>query len=182
MRIKFLSAVFAVAVLFTSNSIQAQESNSPSGEVLLTINLHPIQTLLINQKAVDINYQTKDDYLKGVDVKEADHLTVYSTGGFEVKAKTASDYLVGASNRIDVKDVTIVPSDGSNALSGATYTSTPLSKDDQVIISSTTGGVDKTVNVEYQAHGGNNNYVNYYQKTESPTKFTTTVTYTIVAK
>ncbi|MFV0470356.1 MAG: hypothetical protein ACK5MK_15710 [Dysgonomonas sp.] len=181
MRTKFLSAVFAVVVLFVSNSIQA-EDGSPSGEVSLNINLHPIQTLVINQKTVDIDYKTKDDYLKGVKVNEADHLTVYSTGGFEVKAKTATDYLVGSLNHIDTKDVTITPSNGSNALSGAIYTARALSKEDQVIVSSTTGGVDKTVNVEYQAFGGGNSYVNYYQKTESPTIFTTTVTYTIVAK
>ena len=51
-----------------------------------------------------------------------------------------------------------------------------------MIVSSSKGGVDKTINVNYAAKGDNNAYLDYYQNTENPTVFTTTLTYTIVAQ
>ncbi len=61
-----------------------------SDNVTLNVTLNPIQSLIVNpqQKTVDLTYSTKADYLNGVISKQENHLTVFSTGGFEIKVKS----------------------------------------------------------------------------------------------
>lgn len=182
MKVNFLTALLAVAGFFGVVSVANAQK---SGDVTLNIKLNPIQTLVVNssQTTVDINYKTKDDYANGVNVDQSDHLTVYSTGGFQVKVKASGSQLIGKANNINVSDVTLTASNGSKALSdNATFNSAQLSAEDKVIVSSGKGGVDKTISVNYAAKGDNNAYLDYYQNTENPTTFTTTLTYTIVAQ
>lgn len=182
MKVKFLTALVVVVGLF---GVVAVANAQKSGEVFLNIKLSPIQTLVVNpeQTTVDLNYTTKNDYANGVSVDQANHLTIYSTGGFEVKVKAAGNDLTGKVNSIKASDVTLTASNGTQALSdNATFGSAQLSTTDKVIVSSTKGGVDRTINVNYAAKGDNNEYLDYYQNNENPTVFSTTLTYTIVAQ
>ncbi|SHG03857.1 hypothetical protein [Dysgonomonas macrotermitis] len=182
MKTKFLTAVLAIVGLFGVVTVANAQT---TGSVTLNIKLNPIQTLVVNSKqtTVNLDYKTKSDYANGVSVDQADHLTVYSTGGFQVKVKAAGSQLTGKANNIDASDVILTASNGTSALSNsASFSSAHLSAQDQVIVSSTKGGVDKTINVNYAAKGDNNKYLDYYQNTENPTVFTTTLTYTIVAQ
>ena len=80
-------------LLFVFLAMNSIALNAQS-EVTLNIKLHPIQTLVINQAKVDINYSTKEDYTNGVTIQEPEHITVYSTGGFTVQVKASSANLV----------------------------------------------------------------------------------------
>jgi len=177
---KFLVAAIAVlGVTFTS---QAQTTTT------LNVRLHPIQTLVVNpaQNQVDLNYQSTGDYLNGVSSTQEDHLSIYSTGGFQVKVKSASNNLESSSNAVTstlaANTIQISASNGSEGITGAEFFNTELQDNvnEGLIIKSTVGGVDKTFNIEYQGAGGDQ-YVNLYNSAENPTVYSTVVTYTITA-
>lgn len=165
-------------ILTLSLLATALVSGQTSGNVTLNVNLHSIQSLTINpsQEIVDLDYYTKADYLNGVSSLQQDHLEVYSTGGFKIQV-TSSD-LVNPNETIPVSTITLVASDGSDALIGVDYSPTILSSSPTTIVSSNLGGADKTFNVEYQG-GGSNQYLNKYHSGEEPTTYTTIITYTI---
>lgn len=174
----FLLSLSVIVLSLVGKSAFAQTDNAT-----LNIRLYPIQTITVNptQKTVDLDYKTTTDYTNGVSLAQADHLTVYSTGAFIVKVKSAASTLTGTKANIDANDVSISPLAGtSNQLANATYTPANLSSTDQTIISSTTGSVNKNFNITYKAAGAQK-YVDKYFKTENPTVYTTTVTYTIEA-
>src|SRR5690554_4456234 len=54
--------------------------------VSLNIVLSPLQSIVVNptQKVVNLVYENADNYNEGVIHELADHLTINSTGGFEV--------------------------------------------------------------------------------------------------
>lgn len=180
----FFATLLVVGVLLSVNSIKAQEGSN-TGDVTLNIKLSPIQTLVVNagQTTVNLEYKTKADYSGGVSANEANHLEIYSTGAFEIKAKASTSTLnnTNIGQGMDVNTVTIIPTAGTNSLADADYTTTSLSAEAQTIISSTTGGVANNFNIEYKGKGGDA-YVNYYNNAENPTVYTTIVTYTIAAK
>ncbi|UKT62967.1 hypothetical protein [Pedobacter mucosus] len=174
----FISILSVILVTLIGSTAFAQTDNAT-----LNIRLYPIQTITVNptQKTVNLDYKTTADYTDGVSLAQADHLTVYSTGAFIVKVKSASASLTGAKSNIDANDVSISPLAGtSNQLANATYSARNLSNADQTIISSNTGSVNKNFNITYKAAGAQK-YVDKYFKTENPTVYTTTVTYTIEA-
>lgn len=176
----FLTAITVIGFAFTA---QAQNS----GNVTLNVKLHPIQTLIVNpsQNTVNLNYHTTTDYANGVSSAQADHLTVYSTGGFTVKVESASDAISSAmatnSNTLAANSIQVAANAGSEALGGATYSEVNLSTAGGTLISSNTGGVNKKFNVEYKGAEADQ-YVNLYYNGENPTIYTTTVTYTISAQ
>ena len=177
---KFLVAAIAVlGVTFTS---QAQTTTT------LNVKLHPIQTLVVNpaQNQVNLNYQSTEDYLNGVVSTQQDHLSIYSTGGFQVKVKSASNSLESISSAVtstlEANTIQILASNGTAGINGAEFFSTALQDDvnEGLIIKSLVGGVDKTFNIEYKGAGGDQ-YVNLYNSAETPTVYSTVVTYTITA-
>jgi len=151
----------------------------------LNVKLKPIQTIVIGgNNTVDLVYQTKDDYSKGVTAKMDNHLIVYSTGGFAVKVKSENENLVftkdGTTDKIDVNTINLATL-GTGNQSGSTFSAVTLDKSDKSLISSQVGGTDLKFNVAYNGKG-NNDYVNKYYNVENPNVYTTTVTYTIEAQ
>lgn len=164
-------------------SISVFGQTTASDEVTLNVRLHPIQTIVINsgQKTVNLDYITTNDYANGVSSDQKNHITIYSTGAFVVKANASSGTLEGTYDEIDASDIRITPTHGSGELANTTFSNINLSNEAQSIISSTTGGVNKTFDIEY-AGAGSNSYVNKYFNGENPTVYTTTVLYTIEAQ
>ena len=160
-------------------------AQTATDNVTLNVKLHPIQTLVVNpaQKEVNLDYTTVADYKDGVSSKQADHLTVYSTGGFEVKVKSAGNLTEtkSGSETIAANSIQITATSGTSGLTAATYNSASLESTEKSLITSTTGGVDKKINIEYKGAGADA-YVNKYIAGQNPTIYTTTVTYTIVSK
>lgn len=171
-------SILAFALISISNRVSAQSDNAT-----LRIRLYPIQTITVNpaEKDVELDYKTTADYKDGVSKLKSNHLTVYSTGAFTVKVKSSSGTLQGNRSSIDASDVNISALAGTtNQLQNATYEARNLSNADQVIITSATGSVNKNFNITYKAAGADK-FVDKYFKTENPTVYTTTVTYTIEA-
>ena len=142
-------------------SIQAQQSDN----VTLNIILRPIQTISINplQKSVDLVYDSAKKYESGVTSRQAEHLEVFSSGGFAVQVSRTS---------LELDDVTITadPVDPN-----PTYTFIPvdLQESPTDLIIGGRGGRQK-FNVTYNSHGA------YFDK-EYKT-YTSEITYTITAR
>jgi len=176
-----------LALVLTPKAYGQTTNNVDSDEVTLNVRLYPIQTIVVNssQKIVNLDYQTTDDYANGVALDQADHLNIYSTGGFQISAKSSTTTLESAHQdvpeNIDASDIIITPSLGTSGLSGTNFQTISLTNQDQPIISNPTGGVNKTFNIKYEAAGADA-YVTKYFNVENPTTYTTTVVYTLEAQ
>lgn len=190
MRTKLFTLIAAIAFTFGATNAFAQEGGkgepkgSNQGTVNLTIELIPIQTLVVNetQKNVVLKYETQKDYADGVSSEYAEHLTVTSTGAYEVKVKAEKDVFETDDktglNVIPTWDVVIT----SSGAEGKTYSEKNLSGvEDKVIVESINGGVDQKINIKYAAKGGNEYLINNYVKGKKVT-LTNIVTYTIAPK
>ena len=164
------------------NSVSAYAQS----EVTLNIKLHPIQTLVVNQAKVDINYTTKEDYQNGVTIEEPEHITVYSTGGFTVQVKASSANLVSTdptvTETISSGDIQISATESTTTIPGITLNAVALDTTGKDLIVSPSGCVDKSFNVAYAAKGDLNEYVNKYFNENEPTIYSTDVIYEIVAR
>lgn len=152
--------------------------------VTLNVRLKPIQTLVVNnaQKIVNLDYVTKDDYANGVSSLNADHLNIFSTGGFQVKVKSANAALQNGAKNIQANTIQIKATAGSEAVTGAQYAqNVQLSANETTLVTSTNGGVDKKISIEYKGAGANA-YLNNYIAGQDPTVYTTELTYTIVSQ
>ncbi|WP_051884572.1 hypothetical protein [Chryseobacterium luteum] len=152
--------------------------------VTLNVRLKPIQTLIVNnsQKVVNLDYVTKDDYTNGVTSVNTDHLSVYSTGGFQVKVKSANSALQNGGKNIQANTIQIKATAGSEAVNGAQYAqNVQLSANETTLVTSTNGGVDKKISIEYKGAGANA-YLDNYIAGQDPTVYTTELTYTIVSQ
>lgn len=182
-KIILLSMVISI---ISSVCVYAQSvSEGSSDKVSLNIVLYPIQTIVVNsnQNVVDLEYLSETDYQKGVSTNQTDHLTIYSTGGFNVNVESADDKMIGKDKNIAVSDIKISASKGSNNnLPSVEYAANVLlSAAAASLVRSKTGGVDQTFDVMYEA-AGDDKYINHYDVDDSPTVFTTTVTYSILAE
>lgn len=167
-------------------------ANAQTATATVNVRLHPIQTIIVNtaNQNVNLDYKTEANYADGVNETQADHLKIYSTGAFAVTVKSDTDELVsteaGVTEVIDASDIFVTASAGTtNALAttGVTYEpAVSLSTSATKLFSSTVGGVDKNVSVNYAAKGNLDKYVNKYFNVQNPTVYTTTVTYTIAAQ
>ncbi|MGE6394089.1 hypothetical protein [Chryseobacterium scophthalmum] len=170
--------LFAAAGLFAFATANAQN-------VTLNVKLSPIQTLVVNptQKVVDLEYKNKDDYKNGVTSEKIDQLTIYSTGGFEVKVKSSNAAMQNNGGKnIQTNTIKIKAKAGSEAVNGAQYSqSIDLSPNDSNLVTSPNGGVDRKISIEYKGAGGEA-YLDNYIAGQNPTVYTTELTYTIVSK
>ncbi len=155
-----------------------------SDNVTLSIRLFPIQIIEVNplQEVIYLDYETTEDYAKGVGLEQPDHLNMYSTGGFIVKV-SSSEVNMTAQNGdvIPVSDIIITPMEGTlNPLVGAAFSSAILSNEAATIITNNTGGINKTFGIHYKAKG-NNEYLDKYVDTGNPMVFSTNIVYSIEA-
>lgn len=172
-------------LLFVFLAINCVDLNAQS-EVTVNIKLYPIQTLVVNQGKVDINYTTKEDYNDGVTVQEPEHITVYSTGGFTVQVKAKSANLVNSdpaiTETISAGDIEISAIESQSSTPGITLNSVALDTNPKNLIVSPSGAIDKSFDISYAAKGDLNQYVNKYFNANEPTIYSTDVVYEIVAR
>lgn len=170
--------IVASTLLFGFVALKAQQT------VTLNVRLKPIQTLIVNpsQNVVNLDYKTKDDYANGVSSVNADHLSIYSTGGFQVKVKSSGSALQSGAKNIDTNTILIKASAGTDGVNGAQYAqNVQLSATEATLVTSANGGVDKKINIEYKGAGANA-YLNNYIAGQDPTVYTTELTYTIISQ
>lgn len=179
---KKISLLITLAFLAFSASLFGQKSDN----VTLNVKINPIQTIVVNsnQKTVELNYLTKDDYKNGITSTQENHLTINSTGAFEVTVNSDKDQLTANTNftkSIAAADIKISAMAGKDkALDGNFNTGITLSKDKKILISKSSGALDKNVNISYAASGGDKYLENYVKGTAIT--YTATVTYTLEPK
>src|SRR5690606_9112154 len=160
----------------------AQTTPTASATTTLNVNLNPLQTILVGQPIVNLNYKTTTDYADGVTSKQDDHLTIYSTGAFAVNVKSDKDIMKNGVKEMATSQITVQASDGTKILEGSTYTApVPLKMAGAKLLSNSIGGVNKTFAVTYKG-AGSDDFVNNYIKGTGATVYTTVVTYSIEAQ
>lgn len=186
MKTKLFILFAAIAFAFGTSKIYAQDN--PEGDVTLKVQLDPLLSLKINegQKTVLLHYKELKDYADGVKSENSKHLTVTSTGGYEIQVKAENfTYTSGNTenlNKIDLSHITLTTTGSKEDKTYAELSGeTGLSNDYKQIVLSNFGGVDDEFNVTYAAQGLNEYLKNNYVKDETVT-LQTTVTYTVISK
>src|SRR5690606_4856429 len=149
----------------------------------LSVTINPIQSIKVNNADVALSYSSTDDYKNGVTGKMHDHLTVYSTGAFQVNVQ-ASDLASSGTEIIAASSITVTAATGSTRGLASIESEGPVELPitaASLIFSSNEGAVDRNVNVTYKGAGGDD-YLNKYFKRGSNNVYKTVVTYSIQAK
>ena len=186
---KFLFAGALIAAsLFSVNSVMAESTPTNSSTATVNIIFTPIQTIVVNpdQKTVDFVYNSIDNYNDGAGpITKNDHLTINSSGPFEVNV-TGTDFTGGiAGKTIFASEIAVLVEKGTNnnISTYGTFSLLALATTSQVLINSATeGGMGLNFNVTYSNPGGANGnsfkgYVDGAEKT-----YTANVEYAIIAK
>jgi hypothetical protein len=177
--------ILTFAIIFTAVAVTFAQV-TPTATVNLNVKLNAIQSIVASASTVDLVYTTVEDYNLGVKSEQANHLTVYSTGGFIVKVASSVKDLNASSGSqtIESSGISVTASNGTTTLSPS-YKKVNLGTTSSELINSSIGGTEEKFNVEYQAAGGNA-YVNKFFKgtgaSTDATVYTTVVTYSIEAK
>lgn len=165
---------------------ECARAQSNSAGVKLNIILHPVQTISINSShnTADIQYLTREDYEKGVTATYDDHISVTSSGGFQVNVASNQENFIssGSTVSIPVSDVSISAINGSeNSLTGI-FENVVLSTKPESLIKSSIGGRNLNYSITYDNSAGSSD--KYINKNESKGNavFTTEITYTITSK
>lgn len=164
-------------------------AQSNSAQATINIRFLPVQTISVNssEQVVDLLYATTDDFENGVSVTHDDHLTVFSSGGFQVTVESTDENLLrsGGSETIPVGDIVVRASNGSNNSQPALFSDVPLSTTPSPLISAANGGNDLAYSVTYDntEAGSGQKYINRYVRSNQPeTVYTTSVTYSITTR
>lgn len=166
-------------LLLGFGKIQAQTN------VRLNIVLNHVQNLTIHpdQSAVTLTYNDLEDYRRGVEVVKNSHLTVFSTGAYEIKVRLANEEFMKLGGqvtdklimpKIKVKATSVLANDQVNLTTGE------LSTAGGRIISSDLPSFNAVYDVTYQGPGGEE-LIQYAEKNKTVV-FTNDVLYSIETK
>lgn len=196
--------ILFAAVLFASVSLVNAQGADPDagtgtgtgtvqeGDVKLTLNLHPFQSISIGGtdgsgsgstgENVVLNYVSAEDYKNGVSTTMNDHISVVAAGQYAVYAEAKEANFTGHAGDVATSTIKLSAEQGTTKGStAATFTDVSLSQTAAKLISSTTGtGTGNTFNVTYTG-AGNNAYVDKLVDNKLTT-YETTVTYTIAVE
>jgi len=168
-----ISSILGVSAVYSAGPAN-------TADVTLNIKLNPIQTITVNHAVVNIEYKLEEHYKTGLISDQKDHLTLFSTGAFQVNVSSDIHLKNSAEVTIDATDVTVTATNGTDNSLENSVGAVPLGGD-EVLITSATGGRDLNYDVTYNNKTGTEDkYLNLYDKDENNI-FTTKVTYTIVA-
>ncbi|WP_336830685.1 hypothetical protein [Sphingobacterium multivorum] len=154
---------------------------SAQSSVRLNIVLNHVQNLTINpdQNQVTLAYNNLQDYREGVEVAQKAHLSVFSTGAYEVKVKLANEEFINLGK--GAKTVTLprikVKANPTVAQTDLTLSTGMLSSKGETIISSDKPSFDATFDITYQGPG-QDVFVGYAEKNQTLT-FVNDVLYSI---
>lgn len=180
---KFLFAGALIAAsLFSVNSVMAQTTPTNSSTATVKIIFTPIQTITVNDASVLIEYKTKNDYNIGVSKTMNKHLTVFSTGAFNVQVKANSNFIRSEEKDfISASDVKIIPT-ALDDYKGVSEQKLEVGSY-KTIITRDKGGRDISFDITYDnTEGPGDKYIDKYHKDDTKDNtFTATVEYLIVA-
>lgn len=181
-----IGVVVATLLLLAAQRIGAQSS---SAQVTINLRFLPVQTISVKstEKVIDLLYATTENYENGVSVTHDDHLSVFSSGGFQVAVETTDANFThnGGAETIPVGDVVVRADNGSSNNQMAQFTDAALSTSPSPLISSIDDGNDLAYTVTYDNTdaGSGQKYINRYLNNDQlETQYTATVIYSITAK
>lgn len=181
-----IGLLFTTFLLFAGHQLSAQSS---SAEVTLNIRFMPVQTISVNSsdETVDLLYADTENYENGVSVTRDNHLTIFSSSGFQVTVQTAADQFIrsGGKETIPTNDIIVRAENGSSNKLPALFTNVPLSASPTPLISATQGGNNLAFTVTYDNSeaGSGKKYINRYVRSGQPeVVYTTTVIYCITTR
>lgn len=185
--IRYLSVVLLLAGgLLSADRVFAQ---SGSDQVTIHLRFRPVQTIVVTaaQQTIDIEYATISDHQDGVSVTQPDHLTIFSTGGFQVSVEASDANLtrVGGSETIPVSDISVRAMNGTDNPVVSVFSEVALSSTPAPLIASARGGRDIKYGITYDntAGGSANRYIDKYVSGDgAETVYTSRITYTIVTQ
>ena len=176
---------FAGAFAQSTTSTTPATTTNPgpaSANADLSVTINPIQSIWVNGEGVNLNYASTTDYKDGVTEARANHLTVYSTGAFQVKVK-ATDLASDGAEVISASGISVTAATGSGEDGLATLKSAGtvnLPTDNAAtIFTSSLGGVNRTVDVTYKGKGGDAYINKYFKNANNKSVYKTTVVYSI---
>src|SRR5690554_6089287 len=109
--------VLAALIFSSILNVNGLFAQTTTDDVTLNIVLKPIQSIVVNpatdHKTVDLVYSTMDNYKNGVQAVKEKHLTVFSTGGFQVKVKSGEFSPSETGRTINASDVTVLATNAS---------------------------------------------------------------------
>lgn len=184
----FSIAALVICGMVCVNSVKADGTLTNSDQVTVNIKFQPIQSIVVNpvSETVDLVYASKEDYNNGVYKTIADHLTVFSTGGFVVSVKADNENFVRTNGgTIPVSDVILSAWEGSTTNPVFTSGEVTLSTTSTALITSDAGGNELKYSVKYDntSAGSGYKYINNYIHSDTPASvYTAQVTYTIATK
>ena len=182
------TSIFILLILGIIFSVKRTFAQSGSDVVTLNIRLLPIQTIVVNpsQKNTDLQYVTKEDYDNGVTLTLTDHLSVSSTGGFQINVLSSNVNFTraGSDDIIPVSDVVVSAESGSDNSLSNEFSKVALSTNPESLIVSDNGGRDLKYDVTYDNTAGSSD--KYINKTSGQSNlevvYKTNITYTITSK
>lgn len=153
--------------------------------VRLNIVLNHVQNLTVNptQETTTLTYNTVEDYSKGVEVVQKEHLNVFSTGPFVVKVKVANEDFVqiGAdvARRIHLPNVKVTAK-AVEETPGINTEQRLLGLEESAIITGDNPIMNQKFDVTYRGPG--NNELILFSEMGKTNTFTNIVMYSIEAK
>ena len=180
MRYRWL--IIATIILGGLFSLKAQES----GSVTINITLHPVQILTVHpgQENVNIDFRNSNDYIEGVASLSEGHLTVFSTGGYEISVRAAVpgfEPTVGQENVIPLDLLRIEALMPGGSTGPKNLSSVHLRDYHQNIISSSHADLGVSYDIIYEGLGGLA-LLGYVSDDLEVSTFTARVTYSIEIK
>ena len=172
---------FLLAIVFLSSAFIVKGQTS----VKINVVLNHIQNLTVNptQETVSLVYNTVDDYKKGVESVQKEHLNVFSTGAFVVKVKVANEDFVqigsDAAGRIRLPNVGVTAK-AVDPITGVNTESRMLGINETALITGENPILNQKFDVTYKGPGDNELIL--YSEMGKTNIFTNTVMYSIEAK
>lgn len=175
-----LVVLFIVLIFGTIPAIAQTESS-----VTLRVIFNPIQNITVNssQKTVDIEYTTLEDFQQGVENRQADHLSIYSTGSYEitVHATDLFNNIADANKHFAPSNLHIAALLPHSNPTGTFVSSIELDHQGKKIIASTAPAYHLNFDIVYKGVGGHV-FLEYALNTENTETYSTDIVYTISTK
>ena len=166
-----LTGALLIVALFSVNGVMAADPIATQSTANVTIKLHDILSIEVQEPTVLLEYYNTSHYTDGVNKLMSEHLLVNSTGPFNVTVRTTTDFMNG-SNSISKEEVKILSSKSIGTHSEVTLDNTSAN----TLINSSKGGFDLKYDVNY-----NHKFTTENAFTKRAGEYKADVTYEITA-
>ncbi|WP_080903882.1 hypothetical protein [Parabacteroides sp. Marseille-P3160] len=190
----FLTALFVATGILCVNSAKAADVESKTGTIKLNLKLYPIHSIVINPgnstDGVLLEYKNRNDYLSSTEnntIQVANQLTVFSTSGYIINVKADESGFNALPDGVIAPGLNTISLQAKKTDGSYDGSSIKLLKTDLPLFESddATGGNGTNIDITYAGATQNAYFQAQHFSSTDPSAistFTTTLTYTLVAK